>query len=101
MQLTYTLVLYDYSGSEGLYKMTGVAAVLENFGSPATVTGIGALVGLALRLLVLYEPSKRKKWKPFVKEKTIARALCLFFVAMEVVIWAFVSVYGLDRCERQ
>lgn len=100
LQLTYTLLFQDYS-DEGLFKMTGLSAVFELLGSPATAVGVGALLGLVVRLLVLYEPSKMRKWKPFVKEKTLARALCWAYVVLEAAMWTLVSVYGLDRCERQ
>ncbi|CAN0333217.1 unnamed protein product, partial [Ectocarpus sp. 4 AP-2014] len=51
----------------------------------------------AIRLVVLCDPMKRKKYGRCVKERKVVRALCWLYVGMEVVIWAATSSYGVDR----
>lgn len=65
--------------------------------APALWVGNGALIAWVIRLLVLYDPSKRKRWGRYVNEKGIARALCWTYGGMEAVFWAAVAVYGMAR----
>lgn len=97
--MTYVAVTYNYhSGGDGpALKFTGASAVNELIGSPASLVGIGALIAWAVRLLILYDPTKRKRWSRWARETFIARALCWFYGVMEAVIWVMAAVYGIDR----
>ncbi|CAM9540169.1 unnamed protein product [Ectocarpus fasciculatus] len=97
--MTYVAAMYDYYGAEDsqTLKFTGAFAVNELIGSPASLVAIGALIAWAVRLLVLYDPMKRKRWGRYVREKPIAYALCLVYGGMEAVIWVFAALFGSDR----
>lgn len=97
--MTYVVITYDYDGAEDPQPLlfTGAAAVNELIGSPASLIAIGALLAWAVRLLVLYDPTKRKRWGRYVREKPIAYALCLAYGGMEAVIWVLAAVYSINR----
>ena len=64
---------------------------------PAYLVGSGALIAWVVRLLVLYDPRKRKTWGRYVKERDVASALCWAYVGMEAAVWVGAAVFGLER----
>lgn len=62
-------VLYDYYSAEDLpvFNYTGASAINQLIGSPASVVGMGALIVWATRLMILYDPNKRKRWGRYVR----------------------------------
>lgn len=98
--MTYVAVIYDFnSNAENgpALKLTGAPAVSELVGSPASLVSVGALVAWVIRLLVLYDPKKRKRWGRYVRETSVARTLLWAYWGMEAVIWMVASAYGINR----
>ena len=54
------------------------------------------MIGWVLRLLVMYDPIKRRKWGRYTNEKRIFRALVLAYVLLEAGAWTLVSNYGMS-----
>lgn len=57
---------------------------------------VGAMIGWVLRLLISYDPNKRRKWGRYTKEKRIFRTLIVAYVLLETGAWALVSAYGVE-----
>lgn len=51
----------------------------------------------AVRVLLMYYPSKRKAWGRIPKEKPIILLMAWAYVLMEIVVWSAVAVYGVLR----
>ena len=49
----------------------------------------------AVRVLLMYFPSRRKKWGSIPKETAVLRVVAWGFALMEVVIWSTAAVYGI------
>lgn len=56
-----------------------------------------ATIAWAVRLLVMYDPMKRRKWGRYTNEKRIFHGLIWTYVLIEVTIWASACVFGLQR----
>lgn len=56
---------------------------------------VGAIIAWVVRLLVMYDPIKRRKWGRYTNEKRMFRGLVWTFVLLEVGAWASVGVNGL------
>ena len=96
----YQLVFEGLSTTEELDDITRGVAVSALIILPTLWIGNGALVAWVIRLLVLYDPQKRKAWGRYFKEKRVARALCWTYAIMEAAFCVGASVYGLKRCLR-
>lgn len=53
------------------------------------------MIAWVIRLLVMYDPVKRRKWGRYTNEKRIFRNLTRVFVLLEVGAWASAGMYGL------
>lgn len=49
----------------------------------------------AFRVLLMYFPSKRKKWGSIPKEVAVLRLVAVGYALMEIVIWSAAAVYGI------
>ena len=56
---------------------------------------MGAIIAWVVRLLVMYDPIKRRKWGRYTNEKRIFRVLIWTFVLLEVGAWASAGMNGL------
>ena len=86
--------VYVYYG-RGLTGAIGVSTLVT---VPALWVGNGALVAWMVRLLVLYDPGKRKSWGRYVNERRVARILCWVYTGAEAAFWIGVAVHGMERC---
>lgn len=76
----------------------GRNGIVDLVGFPALLAAEIALVLIAVRLLVMYYPSKRAKWGRYIKEIFLIRALVLAWVLMEMAVWSAVLPMGISRC---
>lgn len=96
--ITFMVVLAETDrAKDGQFEFKGAAAVGLLIGSPASLLGTIALIWWAIRLVVLYDPTKRNKYGRYIKERSVVRALCWAYVGMEVVIWTAAASYGVNR----
>lgn len=65
--------------------------------APASSFSSWALILWVLRVVVLYDPAKRKRWGRYMKVGAIFRALIGAYVVAEAVGWGTVLAYGLQR----
>lgn len=49
----------------------------------------------AVRVLLMYFPTMRKKWGSIPKETAVLRLTAVGFTLMEIVIWSAAAVYGI------
>lgn len=56
-----------------------------------------ATIAWVVRLLVLYDPIKRKKWGRYTNERRMFRGLICAYVLIEIPAWASAYVFGLQR----
>lgn len=70
--------------------------VLVLFGGPGIFIAGCALIAWAIRLLVLYDPTKRKRWGHCTKESVIFRALVWSYAAIQAGAWFAVPFFGLQ-----
>ncbi len=49
----------------------------------------------AVRVLLMYFPSRRKKWGCIPKEIAVLRLVSVGYALMEIVIWSAAAVYGI------
>lgn len=77
--------------------MTGGIAISTLIFIPVLWVGNSALIAWVIRLLVLYDPRKRRAWGRYVKETRVARALCWTYAGIQAVFWVGATVYGLKR----
>lgn len=96
----YTLGLYKQPPAvilfyDELFPLPLVQAV-NLIGSPATFIAGCALIAWATRLVVLYEPAKRKRWGHLAKEAVVFRALLWSYATIQGVVWLAVPFYGLQ-----
>lgn len=93
----FTLVLNnDFEIGQENNFAAAISALITN---PILWVGNGALIAWAVRLLVLYDPRKRKTWGHYVREKRVARALCWTYTGMEAAYWLGAAVFGMERCQ--
>lgn len=59
------------------------------------------MVGWVLRLIVMYDPPKRKKWGRLTNERRMFRVLVSAYVLLEVGVWLAVWNYGMMRYEER
>lgn len=92
------ILLSDHDGGsqDVLTSFTGAASVCTLIGSPASLIGTMSLIWWVVRLLVLYDPAKRKRFGRYVKEKLAVRALLSLYVGLQVVVWATASSRGVN-----
>ena len=90
------LALYRVPNGE-LDDITLIGVITTLVIVPVLVVGNGALIAWVIRLLVLYDPRKRKVWGRYVREARVARALCWIYVGIQAVSWGGAAVYGLKR----
>lgn len=83
---TYVAVFYGVGTDKNSAR--AVSALIT---VPALWVGNGALIAWVVRLLVLYDPRKRTTWGRFVRERSVARALCWTFAGMEAAFWITAS----------
>ncbi|CAN0326152.1 unnamed protein product [Ectocarpus sp. 8 AP-2014] len=97
--LVYLVLLSDEDGGgqEVLTTFTGAAAVCTLIGNPASLIGTMSMIWWVVRLLVLYDPAKRKTYGRYVQDKLAVRALGWLYVGLQVVVWAAASSYGITR----
>lgn len=62
---------------------------------------IGALIAWVVRLLVMYDPLKRRRWGRYTNEKRLFRGLIWTFVLLETGACVSGAVNGLAWCERK
>lgn len=84
------VVFYD-----NLFPLPWVQAVLLIW-SPASFIARFALIAWAIRLVVLYDPAKRKRWGHLTKEVVIFRALGWSYATIQGMAWLAVSICGLQ-----
>ena len=92
----YYLALYRVPSGE-VEDITLGGAITTLSIIPTLVVGNGALIAWVIRLLVLYDPRKRKAWGRYFKEKRIARALCWIYAGIQAASWGGAAVYGMQR----
>ena len=82
---------------EGFLPLPWVQAVIL-VGSPANCVSGCALITWAIRLVIMYDPAKRKRWGRYTKEAgVIFRALLWSYAAIQGVTLLAVPFYGLQR----
>lgn len=87
--------------------VTAVHLMLFYGPDPGPVTLVAVPMGVALntcayvmrgvRLLVMYNPTLRKRYGPYINEIAMAKALVTSFVALEGIIWSLSLVLGVER----
>lgn len=96
----YTLGLYNRPPrGTALYKglpQPWVQAAFLVLG-PADVISSYAIIAWATRLVIMYDPAKRKRWGHQTKEAVIFRALLWLYAAIQGVVWLAVPFYGLQK----
>lgn len=97
----YTLGLYNQPPPgivfyEELFPLPWVQAVYL-IRAPADFISGCALIAWAIRLVVMYDPAKRKRWGHLTKEAVVFRALVSSYAAIQGVAWLAVSFYGLQK----
>lgn len=75
----------------------GKHGVLDLIGFPALMTAEIAVIMTAVRLLVMYYPSKRARWGRYVKETFLIRALGGLWVLIEIAVWSSAWALGVSR----
>ncbi|CAN0386227.1 unnamed protein product, partial [Ectocarpus sp. 12 AP-2014] len=63
---------------------------------PATLVSTGAVIACVLRILVMYDPVKRRKYGRYTKEERMFQALVWTFVLLEVGAWSTACVTGAE-----
>lgn len=56
----------------------------------------GAIIACVLRILVMYDPVKRRKYGRYTKEERMFRALVWTFILLEVGAWSTACVTGVE-----
>lgn len=56
-----------------------------------------AYVARGIRLVVLYDPRKRRKWARYIKERDVLQVLLGLAATTEIAAIAAIPVYGLAR----
>lgn len=79
---------------EGTVRDNGLVDLI---GFPPVVAALIAMVMTAVRLLVMYYPSKRAKWGRYIKEKSLMWSLGLVWVLLEIVVWYAAWRQGITR----
>lgn len=79
---------------EGTVRDNGLVDLI---GFPPVVAALIAMVMTAVRLLVMYYPSKRAKWGRYIKEKPLMWSLGLVWVLLEIVVWYAAWRQGITR----
>lgn len=75
----------------------GKHGVLDLIGFPALMTAEIAVIMTAVRLLVMYYPTKRARWGRYVKETFLIRALGRLWVLIEIAVWSSAWALGVSR----
>lgn len=81
---------------EGIYSLKWIEAA-SMIGGPASFISGCALIAWAIRLVIMYDPAKRKRWGRHVKEDAMFRALVWLYAAIQGVVWLVMPFYGLQR----
>ena len=71
------------------------AGIVDIIGLPAILAAEGMATMRAVRLLLMYFPSKRKKWGSIPKEASVLRVMVSVFALMQIAIWSAAAVYGI------
>lgn len=56
-----------------------------------------AYVLRGIRLLVMYNPSLRKRYGPYLREAPMVKAMLASYGVLEVIIWCLTLVFGIKR----
>jgi len=100
LTFVYALDMYDHpepgAGIHDAFPVQWVQA-LGLIWAPASSFSSWALILWVLRVIVLYDPAKRKRWRRYIKVRGIIRALLWAYVVTEAVGWGAVPLYGLQR----
>lgn len=73
------------------------AGVVDLIGLPAVLAAEIFAIMRAVRVLLMYYPSKRKAWGRIPKEKPIFKTVVWAYALMEIVVWSAAAVYGVPR----
>lgn len=76
----------------GIITVYGVPMILTLF--------VGSYVMRGIRLLVIYEPKLRRRWGCYFREMNIFIGLIAPTLVFQMVAWAMVPIFGLDRVAR-
>lgn len=96
MGLNTLCAIYIYIISYGSITMQAYIAV----GLPATFFLLcwGVIVRV-IRLLVMYDPRKRRRWGRYLKEKGILRGILGVILLAEVAVFSAFTLHGIPRYE--
>lgn len=78
--------------SLALYHPVGVVDIV---GHPAVLAAEALAIMRAVRVLLMYFPSKRKAWGRIPKEKKIFQIVAWGYALVEIVVWSAAAVYGI------
>lgn len=97
----YTLGLYNHPSRgdtlfEDLFPLPWVNAVYLVL-TPADFIAGYAIIAWAARLVIMYDPAKRKRWGRQMKEAVIFRALLWLYAAMQGGAWLAVPFHGQQK----
>lgn len=68
--------------------------IIDLLGLPAFLVAEVMLIMRGIRVLLIYYPETRKKWKN-PNEKQIIRVVVSAYVLMEIIVWSAAAVYGI------
>lgn len=71
--------------------------VVDIVGHPAVLAAVLFAIMRAVRVLLMYYPTKRKAWGRIPKEKNILHVVAWGYALMEIVVWSAAAVYGIPR----
>lgn len=64
---------------------------------PVLFTAEMALIMTAVRLLIMYYPSKRVRWGRYTKERPLAFGLVCGYATIQIAVWSAAASQGVLR----
>lgn len=49
------------------------------------------------RLLVMYNPSSRHRWGPYIKESSMLKTVVVCFAVVQAILWSLALKFGVPR----
>lgn len=79
-------------------EATGIFSYALLVNGPLVLLGFTCTYAFrGVRLLVMYYPHMRGRWKRPTKQRTAVKSMVLLFLLVEVVAWSAGLAFGVDR----